>query len=209
MFKTFLTSLSCAWLLLAVAACDRRPLGGAPRPRVAMIVAPADFDDQEYSVTRSVLERGGARVTLACTSRSEAVSHAGMTVRPDLAIRELSAGRLDAVVIVGGMGAARHLWDNADLRALVIDADRRKKVVAAICLAPGALARAGVLAGRKATCYPDPAVVAEIRGRGAEYLDAPVVAAGKVITGSGPQSASEFGAKILAAVGARAAGPAP
>jgi protease I len=136
------------------------------------------------------------------------IGRGGTVIRPDRAIRDLAADRLDAVVIVGGMGAARHLWNNAELRALVVEADRRKKVVAAICLAPGALARAGVLAGRKATCYPDPVVVAELEGGGADYVDAAVVATGNIVTGGGPESAREFGAKILEALGRRPAGPA-
>jgi protease I len=87
----------------------------------------------------------------------------------------------------------------------VIDAARRRKVLAAICLGPGALARSGVLAGAEATCYPDPAVVAEVEGRGARYVEAPVVAAGNIITGSGPESAREFAAAIIEARAARAA----
>ncbi len=180
--KLIMVSSACAWLLLAAAGCDRGSAAVAAHPRIAMIVAPVDFDDQEYSVTGGVLERAGARVMVAGTTGGQAINRGGTVVRPDRAVRELAADRLDA--------------------------GRRKKVVAAICLAPGALARAGVLAGRKATCYPDPVVVAELEGGGADYVEAAVVAAENIVTGSGPQSASELGARILEALGRSAAGPA-
>jgi protease I len=69
------------------------------------------------------------------------------------------------------------------------------KIVAAICLAPAILAKAGLLSGVKATCTPDEEE--NLVAGGAEYTGAPVEVDGKIVTGSGPDAARRFGEKIV------------
>jgi protease I len=69
--------------------------------------------------------------------------------------------------------------------------------VAAICLAGAVLARSGVLRGRRATVYPLPRAVLELKKAGATYVGEPVVVDGPVITASGPEAAAEFGAALI------------
>jgi 4-methyl-5(b-hydroxyethyl)-thiazole monophosphate biosynthesis len=59
--------------------------------------------------------------------------------------------------------------------------------VTAICAAPTVLAKAGVLNGRRATCYP---ACAEALGEA--YDQAPVIADGSFITSQGPGTAMLF-----------------
>jgi protease I len=66
------------------------------------------------------------------------------------------------------------------------------KVVAAICLAPVVLARAGILKGKKATFFNSPISLGEMKAGGAVLVDKAVVTDSRIITANGPAAAKEF-----------------
>jgi protease I len=66
------------------------------------------------------------------------------------------------------------------------------KVVAAICLAPVVLARAGILKGKKATYFNSPVSFREMRAGGAVLVDKAVVTDSRIVTANGPAAAAEF-----------------
>lgn len=169
----------------------------SPPPRIVMVVAPKDFTDREYTDPRAVFEKAGAVVRVASITRGPAQSHGGQKLHVDLAVSEITLDGLDALVIVGGAGALAYLADDEALRGLVISAFRSRKVVAAICVAPAVLARAGILRNLSATCYPDPRVVTLLKRNGAAYLEKSVVVADRVLTANGPDAATDFGARIM------------
>ena len=70
------------------------------------------------------------------------------------------------------------------------------KVVAAICIAPVILARAGLLKGKRATVFPDG--IPELEKAGAVYTAQSVERDGRIITGNGPEAAEAFGREIAA-----------
>jgi len=107
----------------------------------------------------------------------------------------VNASEFDAVVVVGGSGSPKYLWDDTQLRNLVRDAYEDGKVVAAICLSPVVLARAGILKGKEATASSD--AVAELKKGGAIYKDESVVIAGRIVTGRDPASAEAFANAIV------------
>ena len=58
------------------------------------------------------------------------------------------------------------------------------------------LARAGVLAGKRATAYPAQSAIIELKRGGATYVVEPVVRDGTIVTASGPEAAAAFGAAL-------------
>ncbi len=168
---------------------------------IVMIVAPKDFTDQEYFDPRKVFENAGARVRVASTTTRPAVSHNLAKVRVDQAISDIRLDQVDAIVVVGGMGAATYLMNDESLRNLLVAASKSNKVVSAICIAPAVLARAGVLRNREATCYADKTIIGALKMNGAAYLDREVVVSGRIVTGNGPGAAKEFAATVLAGIG--------
>jgi len=72
-------------------------------------------------------------------------------------------------------------------------------VVGAICIAPGILARAGILKGRKATVFPSE--IEALKRNGAFYTALPVVIDGRIVTASGPEAAEEFGKALVKTLG--------
>lgn len=165
--------------------------------KVLMVVAQNGFRDEELVVPKEILEKAGHSVKIASITRAKATGVRGLSVQPDMAAYEANPGFFDAIVIVGGPGSTA-LAENKDVRDLVSRADEMERIVAAICLGPLTLAKAGVLKERNATVFPDMPAIAALRNSGAAYWKKPVVRDGHILTADGPQSAGEFGEALVA-----------
>lgn len=172
--------------------------------RVLLVIAPDRFRDEEYREPRAVIEEAGGRVAVASTRLGRARGMLGLEVEPDVTLDRVRAEDFDAVVFVGGSGASVY-WDDPAAHALARRAADLGKVVAAICIAPVTLARAGLLRGRRATCWP--AEASRLEAAGVRCTGNPVEEDGLIVTGSGPQAARLFGEALARAL-ARTAGPA-
>jgi len=161
--------------------------------RVAMIIAPDQFRDEEYAEPKSVLESHGHDVVTVSVAPGPCRGKLGMMTQADAALRDLDPAHYDAVVFIGG-GGASVFFDDADAHALVRAAMDAGRVVGAICIAPSTLARADVLDGGRATCFPTQED--DLAEHGATYTGAPVEVWGNVVTANGPQAAHEFGERI-------------
>ncbi|MEM2868886.1 MAG: DJ-1/PfpI family protein [Thermoplasmata archaeon] len=171
--------------------------------KVLMVIAPKDFRDEELLETRRELESAGARVTLASTTLSEVRAMFGARAKPDILLKDAKAKDYDAVVFVGGSGSQVYFGDPV-AHSLARDAASAGKVVAAICIAPSILAKAGLLKGKKATVWDDKGASgpfsANIKNGGGVLVAQDVVRDGNIITANGPQAAQKFGRTIVEAL---------
>lgn len=162
--------------------------------KVLLVVAPFDFQEREYQVPRTALEKAGFQVLVGSKNTTVAKSSAGLQVKIDLQLEEIKIDDFDAVVFIGGTGATVYLTDPIAL-SLAQEAHQKEKVIGAICIAPSILANAGVLKDKKATVYPTEE--GNLREKGAIYTGQPVTVDGKIITANEPSAAEEFGQKIV------------
>lgn len=165
--------------------------------KVLMVIASNQFRDEEYQKPREILEREGAKVTVASSSLQESTGMLGLKVTPDLLLKDAKMESFDAVIFVGGMGATEY-WDNPDAHRIAKSSFDAGKPTTAICLAPMTLANAGLLKGKKATIWKD--VVGDFKTKGVVYTGSPVEKDGTLITGSGPAAAEEFGRALVEAL---------
>ncbi len=165
--------------------------------RVLLVIAPRNYQDKEYSRPRAILKAKGIEVTVASTTTKTAVGMGGMQVKPDILVKNARAADYDAVVFIGGDGAAA-LAGDPQVLALAIEAKKHDKIIGAICIAPVILAKAGVLEGKKATVSAWGK--GDLRKAGAAFTGKDVEVDGKVITGSGPAAADAFGQALLDAL---------
>ena len=165
--------------------------------KVLMIIAPKDFRDEELAEPKAAFEKAGYAITLASTTTSEVKGMFGLKAKPDKLISAVAAKDYDAVVFIGGSGSTV-LFENADAKRLAREAVAENKILAAICLSPSILARAGVLKGLKATVWESEATT--LTKNGATYVDQPVVREGKIITAFGPPAAKEYAKAIIEAL---------
>lgn len=164
--------------------------------KVLMIIAPRDFRDEEFSETKKALEDVGAEVTVANSTGQAAKGMFGTIVTPDKNFYNINVNEYDAIVFIGGSGTAVY-HNNKQAISLAKEFYNAGKLVAAICIAPTILVNAGILDGKKATAFPSER--SNINAVGT-YTGSSVEQDGKIITGSGPQAAKEFGKKIVEAL---------
>lgn len=163
-------------------------------PKVAVILANG-FEEIEALTVVDVLRR--ANITCHMVGFGEKVtgSHA-IQVQADRVFNgDLSD--YDMIVLPGGMPGSAHLRDNEQLITELQKFDTIGKKVAAICAAPIALNRAGLLEGRNFTCYDG---VQEQIADG-HYHKETVVVDGNIITSRGPATALAFAYHLVEILG--------
>jgi len=170
--------------------------------KIAMIIAFRDFRDAEYFVPKEILEKAGAEITTVSTRRGTAIGADGGEVEVDLLISETNPAEFDAVLFIGGPGCLENL-DNETSYQLVREVIFQNKVLAAICISPVILARAGVLEGKRATVWSSPIDKAPVRileESGAIYQEKLVAVDGKIVTANGPGAAEGFARAVVQAL---------
>jgi protease I len=160
--------------------------------KVLIVIAPEKFRDEELAEPVAALRNAGIGFDIASTRRGTCTGMLGAKATASLSLEEVDPKAYDGILIVGGGGAQTHLWDDDLLQPIVRFFAEKMKVVGAICLAPVILARAGVLKGKKATCFESPASFREMKAGGAILVAQPVVADRPVVTANGPGAAQAF-----------------
>jgi len=166
--------------------------------KAVMIIAKENFRDEELLVPKEILEKSGIEVKVASTTLEVAKGVLGAQVKPDILVNSIQAKDFDAVIFIGGAGASQY-WNDPVAHALIQSAYNDKRIVAAICIAPVTLAKAGILKGKRATVWSTDA--GQLRFNGVEYTGNGVEIDGTIITAAGPFAAKKFGEEIVKALG--------
>jgi len=155
------------------------------------------FEEVEAVSLVDVLRRGGIEVRMAYMEdniRGNLVLGAnGITIQADTSIANVVAEDFDMILLPGGWGGTYILAENEKVQSLLKEFKAKEKVVGAMCAAPFALKKAGVLSNNY-TCYP--AAKEEIDQEGYRE-DLKVVVDGNLITSRGPGTALCFGLEIV------------
>jgi protease I len=163
-----------------------------------MVIAPTIFRDEEYAEPKRVLEAHGVAVTTASVAPGECIGKLGMRATASLSVADAALREWDAVVFVGGAGA-QVFFDDPPAHRLARAQAESGRVLAAICVAPSTLARAGLLQGVSATAFPSQEQ--DLRDHGALWTGSPVTTDGKIVTGNGPEASEQFGEAVADAMG--------
>ncbi|MGW8247097.1 MAG: DJ-1 family glyoxalase III [Acidiferrobacterales bacterium] len=163
-------------------------------PRVLVPLAEG-FEELEAITISDLLTRAKIEVVTAGLDPGPVKASRGTTVIPTTDLESALQQEYDMIVLPGGQPGANNL--QADKRILSILKIMREqgKVVAAICAAPKALAAAGVLENRNATCFPgsiDTNKYPTIR-----ITDDVIVVDDNIVTSRGPGTAMDFALTLI------------
>lgn len=159
---------------------------------VLVIFAEGSEELETVSIV-NILRRGGVSVTLAGLHAGVLRGSRDIVLQPDCALDDALKHDYDMVVLPGGLPGTTHLRNDARVIQLVQRMAQQGKQVAAICAAPSVLAAAGLLDGKKATCYPtclDEFPNVRLQNSAVE-LD------GNLTTSRGPGTAMDFALTLL------------
>ena len=151
-------------------------------------------EEIENLTTCDVLNRAGNDVKMISITGDVNLSGSnGFGIRADGVYTEGAYEDGDCFIIPGGMPGTNNLGDFTPLTALLKRKFDEGKHIAAICAAPMVLGDLGIVAGKKAICYPG----CEGRLTDAIITDVPAVTDGNVTTGRGPGAAMDFGLELV------------
>jgi len=165
--------------------------------KILIAIAPEKFRDEELAEPVIALQKAGITFDIASTRKGICTGMLGARATATLTFEEIDPGQYEGLVIVGGSGAQTHLWGDEMLIHLAKFFQKSGKILAAICLAPVVLARAGALKGKKATYFENIASDFEMKKGDAIILKTPVVTDGRIITANGPLAAKEFAETVV------------
>ena len=154
------------------------------------------FEEIEALCPLDLLRRAGLEVTTVGIGSDRVQGSHGITVEADIPEGMYADAAPDMVILPGGMPGSKHLDESRTVDVALKAAARRGSFIAAICAAPMVLGHRGLLAGKRATCFPG----FEGELEGATLADERVVRDGNVITAAGMGVALEFGLALVAAL---------
>ncbi|MGI6090498.1 MAG: DJ-1 family glyoxalase III [Saccharofermentanales bacterium] len=157
------------------------------------------FEIIEAMTPVDLLRRARIQVTTCSWNQELQVTSAeGVSVLADQTINDLSAQQLaetDLIVIPGGLPGADNLKANQQVISALKQVAAQGGLVSAICAGPIVLNEAGLITGKRFTCFPG--CEGDIDG---QYEDVLVVKDGNVITAKGPGAAMNFALKLIEAL---------
>jgi protease I len=169
-------------------------MAGLEGKKVLLTIASKDFRDEELYEPMALLKDNGAAITIASSSLEESTGMMGGTAQPEVLVTDVNVDDYDAIVFVGGYGAQEY-FESPVAHTIAQATAEKDKLLCAICISPSILANAGLLEGRKATCYECEAE--NLQAKGAEFTGSNVEVDGNIITADGPDSAAQFGQAIV------------
>lgn len=163
--------------------------------RVAVCLADG-FEDVEAVTPIDLLRRAGVEVVVAGVTGKEVTGSRGVRIVTDALLADLSPEDFDGMVLPGGMPGSSNLAASDEVRAWLSHCMKAGKTIGAICAAPAVvLGKAGLLEGRRFTCYPG----MEKEVEGGTWEPSPVVKDGNLITSRGVGTAGLFGLELVRA----------
>ncbi|HBG07510.1 MAG: protease [Geobacteraceae bacterium GWC2_58_44] len=164
----------------------------------ALVLSANNFEDSELLVPLYRLREAGFTVDVASDRRDPIRGKHGYEVPVNKLFSEVAAADYKVLILPGGRAPAA-IRDIPVVQEIARSFMTEGKPVAAICHGPQILISAGVIRGRKATCYKE--VMIELREAGARYEDSEVVVDGNLVTSREPGDLPAFCRELIRIVG--------
>jgi 4-methyl-5(b-hydroxyethyl)-thiazole monophosphate biosynthesis len=153
------------------------------------------FEEIEAVTIIDVLRRAEIEVLVASLTENATVKGAnGIGIVSDLHIDDVDSNELEMIVLPGGVEGTYKLAEDENVQRILKEMDKESKNIGAICAAPFALNKAGVLK-QNYTCYPS--FEEHIRLDGFNGDKSMVVEDDNVMTSRGPATAICFALEIV------------
>ncbi len=159
-----------------------------------LVVTADNFEDSEFFVPYYRFLEEGFKVDIASMSKGKIKGKHGYEIEAGKTLGEVDPAGYDMLLLPGGKAPEAIRKEQAALH-IARHFFSAGKPVAAICHGPQTLITAGLLKGKRATCYKS--VAPEMKGAGALYEDSEVVVDGNLVTSRQPSDIPAFMREIM------------
>ena len=168
---------------------------------ILIIIPKSQFCEQELNEIKTIFHQGGASIVILSKSGQEARGANKDKFKPDGMIVDWDKqftvkGKYHAVILVGGKGASKSLWDDPIVPQILTDHYRIGSVIGAIGEALVVLLRASLIAG-EIPLPKDENTRKELERLNAVCVDIPVISNENLVLGQGAGSVIEFSQSII------------
>jgi protease I len=146
----------------------------------ALILTGRNVQDHEFIYPYYRVQEEGFEVSVATEEGVETTGILGTKIPVDLKVEDVNPDEYDLMILPGGAKAMEYMRQNDKVLEIIKEWNEKGKVIAGICHASQLLISAGTVKGRKMSGYYS--IKDDVNNAGAEYVDAPFVTDGNVIT---------------------------
>jgi len=158
------------------------------------------FEEIEAITPIDFLRRADIQVAVCGLGGKIITGGHGVAVETDMLFEDIDADKADMLILPGGKAGVDNMVADGRVAPLCADILARGAYLAMICAAPSVAGRAGLLKGRKVTCYPG----YEKHLEGADYQPgARVVTDGNIVTAKAAGASIEFAFELCALLAGR------
>ncbi|KAG5683585.1 hypothetical protein PVAND_012858 [Polypedilum vanderplanki] len=159
-----------------------------------LLIMTAGSETVEIVAPVDTLRSCGLDVTIASIEGEEAVKTAErILILPDVSLKNVDKDAYDAIVLPGGTSGSPNMCKSELVGEILRHHHSKGKLIGAICMAPTVLLKNEIGIGRKVTSYPKSK---EVLAEKYEFIEAPVVQDGNIVTSRGPGTVWQFTLKI-------------
>ena len=162
----------------------------------AVIITGPRFQDHEYIYPYYRLQEAGFKLDIATKNKETVLGDFGTPAVATMDTADLKNADFDLIVLPGGAKALEKVRQEKVVIDFLKEMHDKKRIIAGVCHGPQLMISAGILKGKRATAYYS--IKDDIRNAGAEYVDAPVVIDGNLITSPHYKYMPEFMKETLA-----------
>jgi protease I len=148
--------------------------------RRAVITVAQGVEDAEFVYPFYRLQEAGFDVDVAIKGKANIIAKHGLPISATVDAETIKEGDYNLLVVPGGYESPDRVRQIPNVLKLVKDFNTAGKLITSICHGPWVLISAGIVKGRKMTCYAG--CKDDLINAGAEYTNEPVVVDNNIVT---------------------------
>jgi len=147
----------------------------------------------EFLAVKNKFLEAGLKFLVAADSNNLCRSDRSIVVCKDIGFQNVHINNFESIIFIGGE-SVKEYWHNHLLHNILIKANSKGLLIAAICNSVFILGAAGVLKNKNCTFYSKS--INELKSFGAIVSKENLVVDANIITANGPEAADEFANQI-------------
>lgn len=147
--------------------------------KAVIVVGPA-VEDTEFAYPFYRLQEDDFVVDVASNGGVDVIAKHGLPIKVNTDIKKINPNDYDMLIVPGGLESPDRLRQIPEMLQFIKEMNSHGKVISSVCHGPWVLISAGIVKGKKMTCYVG--CKDDLINAGADYHNVPVISDSNIIT---------------------------